>query len=332
MRYPSAGKLLIVDDDAANVAVLDRMMTRLGYVTTTAADGEAALKAVARQRPDVVLLDVNMPRLDGFDVCRRLKADPATRLIPVVLLTGLAAIEDRVRGIDAGADDFLTKPYVVAELEARVCSLTRLKRYTDELDSAASVILSLARTIEARDPYTGGHCERVARYATALGAHLHLSSDQQLALHRGGYLHDVGKVGIPDAILLKPGPLGPGEYVVMQQHTVIGDSICRELRLLEDVSPIVRHHHERVDGTGYPDRLSGGAVPLLAQLMSIVDSYDAMTITRPYRAALTSEQACDELRAEARHGWKNARLVEEFVSIVPGLISNLCATTPVGSV
>jgi putative two-component system response regulator len=276
-----------------------------------------------------VLLDVNMPRLDGFDVCRRLKGDPATRLIPIVLLTGLTAIEDRVRGIDAGADDFLTKPYAVAELQARVRSLTRLKRYTDELDSAASVILSLARTIEARDPCTGGHCERLAGYATALGAHLNLPSDQQLALYRGGYLHDVGKVGIPDAVLLKRGPLDPGEFVVMQQHTLIGDSICRELRLLEDVSPIVRSHHERADGTGYPDKLTGDHIPLLAQLMSIVDAYDAMTIERPYRAALSSAQACGELRMEVERGWKNPRLVEAFVSIVPGLISDGCPPPPV---
>jgi putative two-component system response regulator len=313
------GKVLIVDDDAANLSLLDRLITRLGYTTATAADGEAALAAVGRERPDVVLLDVNMPRLDGFEVCRRLKGDPATRLIPVVLLTSLAAVEDRVRGIDAGADDFLSKPFVAVELEARVRSLVRLKRYTDELDSAAAVILSLGRTIEARDPYTHGHCERLAGYATALGAHLGLPEDQQLALHRGGYLHDVGKVGIPDAVLLKPGPLDPGEYVVIQQHTVIGDSICRELRLLDDVSPIVRHHHERADGTGYPDALSGDRIPLLAQIMAIVDTYDAVTTERPYKPAFTSEQAVGELREEGQKGWKDAALVEEFVSIVPGL-------------
>jgi putative two-component system response regulator len=313
------GKVLIVDDEAANVTILSRMMRNLGYSTASAADGEAALDAVIRERPDVVLLDINMPRLDGFEVCQRLKADPATRLIPIVLLTSLAAVEDRVRGIEAGADDFLTKPYVAVELEARVRSLTRLKRYTDELDSAASVILTLGRTIEARDPYTQGHCERLAGYATALGAHLGLPDDQQLALYRGGYLHDVGKVGIPDAILLKPGPLDHDEFVVMQQHTVIGDSICREFRLLKDVSPIIRHHHERADGTGYPDRLSGNGVPLLAQVLGIVDTYDAVTTERPYKPAFTSEQACRELRDESRKGWKSAHLVEEFVSIVSGL-------------
>jgi putative two-component system response regulator len=321
------GKVLIVDDEPPNLTILSRMMGRLGYTAVTAGDGEAALAAVADERPDIVLLDVNMPRLDGFEVCQRLKADPATRLIPVVLLTALSAGADRVRGIEAGADDFLTKPYVAVELEARVRSLTRLKRYTDELDSAASVILSLGRTIEARDPYTQGHCERLAHYATALGAHLGLSEDQQLALHRGGYLHDVGKVGIPDSILLKPGSLTPEEYLVMQRHPVIGDSICREFRLLKDVIPIIRHHHERGDGSGYPDRLRGDDIPLLAQLLSVVDTYDAVTSARPYKPALTTERACHELRNDVRKGWKSARLVEEFVSMLPGMTAPP-ATTP----
>jgi putative two-component system response regulator len=322
-----AGKVLIVDDEDANVVLLSLIMSRLGYSTVTAADGEAALSAVSRERPDVILLDVNMPRLNGFEVCRRLKDDPVTRLIPVVLITGLLAVEDRVRGIDAGADDFLSKPLVQLELEARVRSLRRLKRYTDELDSAASLILSLGRTIEARDPGTQGHCARLATYATALGARLGFSEDQQLALYRGGYLHDVGKVGIPDAILLKPGRLDPGEYVVMQQHAVIGDSICREMRLLHDVSPIVRHHHERADGTGYPDGLVGDEIPLLAQIIAIVDVYDALTSDRPYRTALGSEQACGELQSEARRGWKNPRFVEEFMSILPGLTGSTCCSS-----
>ena len=198
MRYTSGGRILVVDDEAPNVEVFSRLMSRLGYEVLTATSGELALQSVARDRPDLVLLDVNMPGIDGFEVCRRLKSDTRTRLIPVVLITGLNAIEDRVRGIEAGADDFLTKPPVVAELEARVRSLTRLKRYTDELESAESVILTLGLTIESRDPCTQGHCERLARYATALGARLGLDEDQLAALHRGAFLHDVGKVGIPD--------------------------------------------------------------------------------------------------------------------------------------
>ena len=329
--YENSGRILVVDDEPANREVVSRMMEDLGYEVATATNGEAALGAVRRVRPDVILLDVNLPLLDGFEVCRRLKSDTATRLIPVVMLTGQATVEDRVRGIDAGADDFLTKPFVLSELEARVRSLTRLKRYTDELDSAESVILSLALTIEARDPYTHGHCERLAAYATALGARLGLRDDQQVALHRGGFLHDVGKIGIPDAVLLKRGPLNPAEYYLMQQHPMIGDNLCRELRLLDDVRPIVRHHHERPDGSGYPDKLSGDQIPLLSTIMSIVDAYDAMTTERPYQSAKTPDQACRELREEAARGWRNADLVEEFVKMPQRSCSTPFVVSPLDS-
>lgn len=294
-------------------------MSRLGYEVLTAASGELALQSVARERPDLVLLDVSMPGIDGFEVCRRLKSDSRTRLIPIVLITALHATEDRVRGIEAGADDFLTKPPIVAELEARVRSLTRLKRYTDELDSAESVILTLGLTIESRDPSMQGHCERMARYAAALGARLGLDDDQLVALRRGAFLHDVGKVGIPDVILLKPGPLTPAEQAVMQQHPIIGHRLCGELRSLEDVRPIVRHHHERPDGTGYPDRLEGDSIPLLARVLNVVDGYDALTTERPYKAALSRAQAFRELREEAAKGWKFPALVEEFVAIADSL-------------
>jgi putative two-component system response regulator len=318
MPYRTAGKILIVDDSPANVQVFARLMTRLGYEVLTALDGESALQCVARDSPDLVLLDVNMPGIDGVEVCRRLKSDPQTRLIPVVLVTTLKASEDRVRGIEAGADDFLEKPPVVAELEARVRSLTRLKRYTDELDSAESVILTLGLTIEARDPCTKGHCERLATYATALGARLDLDADKLVALHRGAFLHDVGKIGVPDAVLLKAGRLTPAEFALMQRHTVIGDKLCSELRLLEDVRPIVRHHHERPDGTGYPDELKGESVPLLARILSVVDVYDALTTERPYKPALTKDEAVRELREEAARGWKFPELVEEFATLAAG--------------
>ncbi|MEQ1908900.1 MAG: HD domain-containing phosphohydrolase [Vicinamibacterales bacterium] len=315
MRFANAGKILIVDDQPQNIDVLSRLMRRLGYETHGASDGESALEAVARERPDVVLLDVNMPKLDGLEVCRRLKSDAVTRLTPVVLVTTLVDSEDRIRGIEAGADDFLSKPPVFAELEARVRSLTRLKRYTDELDSAESMILSLGLTIEARDPNTQGHCQRLARYATALGGRLGLDEHQIVALRRGAFLHDVGKVGIPDAILLKPGRLTPAEYAVMQQHTVIGHTLCSELRLLEDVRPIVRHHHERPDGSGYPDQLEGEAIPLLARIISVVDVYDALTTARPYKAAHTPESAFRELRGEAKSEWLFESIVEEFINL-----------------
>ena len=315
MSYKTAGKILVVDDERVNVEVFRGLMTRLGYQVLTASNGESALESVARDHPDLVLLDINMPGIDGLEVCRRLKRDPKTRLIPVVLITALAASEDRVRGIEAGADDFLAKPPVVAELEARVRSLTRLKRYTDELDSAESVILSLGLTIEARDPYTRGHCQRLAAYATALGTHLGLDGDELVALNRGAFLHDVGKIGIPDAVLLKPGRLTPSEYVLMQQHTVIDDHLCSQLRLLEDVRPIVRHHHERPDGTGYPDQLKGEDVPLLARILSVVDVYDALATERPYKPAFPRDRAVRELREEAAKGWKFETVVEEFATL-----------------
>ena len=318
MGYLNAGRILVADDEPANIELVRRLMESAGYELVTAVDGEAALEQARISQPDVILLDVNMPRLDGFEVCRLLKAAPASRLIPVVLVTGLAEVEDRVRGIEAGADDFLTKPFAGVELEARVKSLIRLKRYTDELDSAEAVILSLAMTIEARDGYTSGHCGRLADYAAALGARLGLDDGQQVALRRGGYLHDVGKVAIADAVLLKAGPLDLTEWDLMHQHPVVGDSLCRQLRLLDDVRPIVRHHHERLDGSGYPDHLAGDQIPLLAQIMSIVDAYDAMTTDRPYKVARRPDQAHEELRADVARGWKRAALVEEFVASTLG--------------
>jgi putative two-component system response regulator len=316
MRDRIAGKLVVADDERQNRELLKRLMVRLGYEVVTAEDGAQALDAVARERPDVVLLDVDMPALTGIEVCKRLKADMATRLLPVVLITGLTSTADRVQGIEAGADDFLTKPFIIAELEARVRSLIRLKRYTDDLDSAESVIVSLALTIEARDPYTRGHCERLAHYASEFGEFLGLDEGSRIALYRGGFLHDIGKVGIPDAVLLKAGPLTPSEYALMKEHTLIGDRLCAELRSLEDVRPIVRHHHERTNGTGYPDGLALDDIPLLAQIMAVVDAYDAMTTDRPYKAARTQEQAFDELRGEVVKGWKDAALVDHFIAML----------------
>jgi len=308
-----AGKILVVDDTPANVDLLQGLLTRDGYVVQTAVNGEDALAAVARDAPDLILLDVMMPKIDGFEVCRRLKQDPGTRLTPIVLLTSLQEREDKIQGINAGADDFLTKPVNAQELRARVRSLVRLKRYTDDLDSAESVIFSLAATIEARDPYTQGHCQRLAQYAVALGVHRDLRDDDLAALHRGGLLHDVGKVSVPDGILLKPGPLTPDEYTVMQRHTVVGDTILGNLRSLRPVRPIVRHHHERLDGSGYPEGLRGDAIPLLAQIVGLVDVYDALTTDRPYRTALAPEQAYEELSAEARKGWRDRVLVEDLI-------------------
>ena len=310
-----AGKIVVADDNAPLLETLCATLKADGYDVHPAPDGDAAMSLVLSQSPDLVLTDINMPSLNGIELCRRLKEDAATRLIPVMLLTGLDGRNERLAGIDAGADDFLTKPVNNSELRARVRSLMRLKRFTDELDSAESIIMSLALTVEARDRYTGGHCERMAAYAATLGMHLGLTTDEVGALRRGGYLHDIGKVAIPDSVLQKAGPLTADEFEIVKQHTTIGDRLCGNLRLLRMVRPIVRCHHERADGSGYPDGLGGEDIPLLAQLMGVVDVYDALTTDRPYRPALSAAEACATLEQEADRGWRRADLVREFTTL-----------------
>lgn len=310
------GIVLVVDDEQANLTLMRRFLEREGYVVETAQDGATALALLGQRPYDLVLLDVVMPGPSGFEVCLRIKENPVTRLIPVVLMTGLQDRESRLNGITAGADEFLSKPLDTTELRARVRSLISLKRYTDELDSAEQVILTLARTIEARDRYTEGHCERLSRYATRLGERLGLKQDDLVALRQGGFLHDLGKIAVPDTVLLKPGPLTAAEHAIIVRHTLVGDELCRQLKALRRVQPIVRFHHERLDGSGYPDGLRGDAIPLLAQIVSVVDIFDAVTTDRPYRRALTVERAIEELTDEVRRGWRQSDLVTQFITLV----------------
>jgi putative two-component system response regulator len=311
----NTAKIIVVDDAEANRDLIAGLLDREGYTVLTASDGAEGLDLVLRELPDLVLTDAVMPKMSGFELCRRLKDDRETQLIPIVIVTGLAEREDRLEGIVAGADDFLSKPFDAHELRARVRALVRLKRFTDDLDCAESVILSLGLTVEARDAYTLGHCERMSNIAGAFGAHLDLSDEEIAALHRGGYLHDVGKVGLPDTVLMKAGPLGQHERTAMEQHPIIGERLCGDLRLLRAVRPIVRGHHERLDGSGYPDGLRGDAIPMLAQIMGIVDVFDALTTERVYRSRSSYEEACAELQREAARGWRSPRLVDEFVTL-----------------
>lgn len=307
--------ILIADDDAASARLLERLLTREGYGVRVVETADDALMACADAPPDLVLIDLVAPRGHGFEVCRKLKEHAATRLIPVVIVTAASERRDRLSGIQAGCDDFIIKPYDSAELGARVRSLVSLKRHTDELESAEAVILGLGAMIEARDPCTRGHCQRLARYAAALGKWLGLDNGDLCALTRGGFLHDIGKIAVPDRVLLKHGSLDPQEARVMREHPVVGDGLCAGLRSLNKVRPIVRHHHERLDGSGYPDGLKQGQVPLLAQIVGIVDVFDAMTTLRPYRAARSREDAFDVLRQEASKGWRDRELVDEFVKV-----------------
>ena len=256
-----------------------------------------------------------MPGMSGVDVCRELKRSDETCLTPVVLISGAQERTTILAGLDAGADDFLIKPIDAEELYTRVRSLMRLKRLTDDLDSAATLFLTLGRIIEARDPYTEGHCERLADYATALGRRLDLPQADIDALYRGGFLHDIGKIAIPDRVLLKKGRLTKKEFAAMKRHPEIGDQLLATVRSLDRVRPIVRHHHERIDGQGYPDGLHGDAIPLLAQIVSVVDVFDALTTDRLYRKALPVATAYQMLKEKARGGWCQASVVDCFIDL-----------------
>jgi putative two-component system response regulator len=309
------GRVLIVDDIDSSAMVLRRVLEREGHHVDVTTDSRKAVDLILERQPDIVFLDVMMPAPNGIELCRQLKQSTATVLTPVILVTASHG-PNRVAGLAAGADDFITKPLNPVEVYARVNALLRQKRYTDELESAESMIASLALTIEARDPSTDGHCQRIASYACALGRALGLESRELAALRRGGFLHDVGKVGVPDAILLKPGRLTREEYMVMQHHPVIGERLCASLRSLADVRPIVRHHHERLNGSGYPDGLKGDDIPLVAAITAIVDVFDALTTVRPYKPAMSFEMAAEELRREVATGLHRSDLVDTFLNVV----------------
>jgi putative two-component system response regulator len=311
-----APRILVVDDQPSIAGLMSQLLTMRGYDVVTASSADQAEAEVRQHPPDLILSDVMMPGRSGYDFCRGLKDNPATRLIPFVLITGLSDSSDKVRGIEAGADDFLNKPVLAEELIARVKSLLRLKEFTDELETADSVLCTLGLIVEGRDPYTEGHCERLSVRAADLGRHLGMDEDSILALKRGGYLHDLGKIAVPDEILKKGSDLTPAEWEVMKLHPITGENICRPLRSLRLVLPIIRHHHEHSDGSGYPDGLTGSDIPVLPRVLQVVDVYDALRTARSYKPPQTHEQAAQTMREEARRGLWDAELVAEYFSML----------------
>jgi putative two-component system response regulator len=328
---PITGTILVADDQSANRDLLEEFLTAQGCKVITVPDGAAAVQELTRTQVDLVLLDVMMPHLNGFEVCEKIKNNPDTYLIPVIMITALSDKQDRLEGIRAGADDFLIRPVDRTELVARVRSLLKLKMRTDELDRAESVLFSLARSIEGKDPYTHGHCERLSEYSARLGEHLKLSEEKLIALRRAGVVHDVGKIAVPDAILLKPGRLTEEEWKVMREHPVAGERICAPLKSFRLVLPIIRHHHEKLDGSGYPDGLRGDAIPIAARVLQVVDVYDALTTERPYKKAFSAADAIQTMREEVAKGWRDPHIFEQFERLVrSGTLDSLSRGAAIG--
>ncbi len=309
-------RVLIVDDDPVHRALEQEILQPPKYAVTEASSGAEALQLLTTQSFDAVLLDKSMPGMDGDEVCRRIRSELKLELLPVIMVTGNNSSDDLSSGLHAGASDFIGKPYLPQELIARLDCAVNRKRLTDQLDSAESMLFALARMVEAKDTNTGNHCSRLAHISVVLGQTLGLGSEYLMALRRGGVMHDIGKLGIPDSILLKPGKLTEEEWLVMRQHPVIGARLVKDLKSMQLTLCIIRHHHERWDGSGYPDGLAGENIPLLARIFQIADIYDALTYERPYKAAMSSEQVIRIMEEEAAKGWRDPELTALFIDIV----------------
>lgn len=309
-------RVLIVDDDPMHRALEKEILPEPKYVVTEASSGLEALQLLRTHSFDAVLLDKRMPGMDGDEVCRRIRSELKLELLPVIMVTGNSGSDDLSHSLRVGANDFIGKPYLPQELIARLDCAVNRKRLTDQLDSAESMLFALARMVEAKDKNTGNHCSRLAHTSVVLGLALGLEPEYLMALRRGGVMHDIGKLGIPDSILLKPGQLTDEEWQVMRQHPEIGSRLVKDLKSMQLTLPIIRHHHERWDGRGYPDGLAGENIPLLARIFQIADIYDALTNERPYKAALSRNQVIRIMQEEADKGWRDPELTAVFIEIV----------------
>jgi len=298
------------------------MLKTLPYRILEARRPSEAFKLLEHEKVDVVIVDLVMPELSGTDFCQRLKNNRETQFIPIVMITSVQGAETEISGIDSGADEFLVKPLNPPLVRARLRSMLRHKALIDSLDEAETILFALAQSVEQRDKYTGAHCQRLAAYSVAIGRALGLPKQDLLALYRGGFLHDIGKIGIPDAILFKRGLLSEAEWETMRQHTLRGEEICRPMRTLRPVLPIIRSHHERWDGSGYPDRLRGEEIPLLARILQVADIYDALTTARPYKPAFAHGHAIEIMVEESRRGWRDPDLVPLFAEITSGELNH----------
>ncbi|MGK7871971.1 MAG: HD domain-containing phosphohydrolase [Xenococcaceae cyanobacterium] len=309
-------KILVIDDNSFSRMTAVDLLSLDGYEVLEADSSSSVINCVLESKPDLILLDVMMPDIDGFEVCKLLKQDKRTHLIPVIFTTVLDDRRSRIRAREVGGDDFLSKPLYSLELSAKVKSWIYQKRLNEDLDRIEQVLFSIARAIENRYPNSGNSCARLANLAQSFGEYLQLSTIDIQNLRYAAYLHDIGTVGIPDDIMLKKGELTPEEREMINQHVLIGEQICQPLPNGRGVLPIIRHHHERWNGSGYPDGLVGNNIPWLAQVFQILDIYDALTSERPYKPAFPPAQALEIIAEETAKGWRNPQLVQQFTAFI----------------
>jgi putative two-component system response regulator len=312
----AGARILIVDDDEQVRGLLRRVLAAAGYSIEELSSAEDALARIREDPPDLVLLDLNLPDKSGHEVLEAVRSEPATRLLPVVMITGSASTAERLRAQSVGVTDFLTKPFSSEELLPRVRALVLLKRFADEHEHTEKVILMLAKTIDARDPYTAGHSGRVAEYADRLAIRMGVEVDARLEMRLGALFHDLGKIVIPDSVLLKPGTLTPAEREIVEEHPTVGHELLSPMRTMRRTLPVVQLHHERLDGSGYPQGLSGSAIPLPVRIVTVADIFDALTTDRAYRGALSTETAFEILRDGVRRGWWDKDVVDILAALV----------------
>jgi putative two-component system response regulator len=308
--------LLVVDSDPVGRQLFRGVLKAAQYRILAAADVLEAIAILKNEKVDLVITDLVLRDLSGLDLCRKLRAERSTRLMPILVVTSVQTIESEIAGLDSGASEFLVKPISPMALRTRIRAMLRTKHVIDSLDEAESILFAMARIVDTRDSDTGDHCERLAELSVLIGSEMGLPAGDLNALRQGGYLHDIGKVATPDAILFKRGPLNNDEWAIMRQHTTVGESICRPMRSLRPVLPIIRHHHERWDGSGYPDGLCGEQIPLLARILQVADIYDAITSRRSYKPALGPDEALDIMRQEVDRGWRDPALFGLFLNII----------------
>jgi len=309
-------KVLVVDDNETNVELICMHLKPFDYDIQKAYDGDEALQKIQEDPPDIVLLDLMMPKVSGYEVCQKVKSDPTTALIPIIVITALRELDDKIKAMELGADDFLIKPFNKIELITRIKSLLRLKYLCDEMDHAESMVFALVEALEAKDIYTRGHSERVAKYSVILAREMGMTNKEVELVKKGSLLHDIGKIGVKDAILNKVEKLTQEEIAHIRTHPARGFEICKSLNSFKDYLPCIRWHHERMDGKGHPDGLTGEKIPLTARICSITDAFDAMTSNRPYRKGISPIQAANIFEREMDSGQWDPEILVVFINLI----------------